>query len=228
MSDVIIALVLIGAPVLAILSVWLRKKKTGTDVAGYVFNGKRWVNWLFLLSVLGVLWNVFIEPIPFLAGRVTYDPQWKMLIIAAIAVVLYICYIVIAYKPATAEEIEVAKQSGESALGHLAESSASMFKGILAIIGGALAAIPGILWNVLNPVLAVKRIGGVLYKIVPIGGNLLISIASGLLGLAIMAVLVLMVLYIASVILALLGTFTLGVVAIVKFITNLLALKKVS
>ena len=102
--DILIYIALIGAPALAVYSVLRRNKNADPDVAGYVYNGKNWVAWLLVLSLLAWIFMGFIMPL--LDGATHYDPEWSALGFMLIAILLYISYAVIAYVPATAQELE--------------------------------------------------------------------------------------------------------------------------
>lgn len=203
----------IGAVALAVYSVFKRIKNKDENTAGYVFNGKNWVAWLMLFCIIAALFIGFIMPL-FTEG---YHPEWGTLRLVAFSILLYICYAIIAFVPATAEEIEENKAAGNTVLGSLGTTTSSMFSGILAAIGAILVSLPSVISNALNPVLAVKNIGGRMYKIVGTGFG---HAVMGILVLVLIAGLVFFVIYIASLVLALLGTFILGIIAIVKFFMN--------
>ena len=106
---ILIYIAVIGAPALAVYSVFRRTKKADPDVAGYIYNGKNWVAWLLVLSLLAWIFMGFIMPL--LDGASYYDPEWGALGFMLIAILLYISYAVIAYVPATAQELEENKDS---------------------------------------------------------------------------------------------------------------------
>lgn len=215
--NVLIYVSLFGAIALAIFSVYKRVKNKDNGVAGYVFNGKKWVTWLLMLCILAVLFLTFVMPIPALSGMPTYRPEWKFLLLALFAIVLYICYAIIAFVPASPAEIESNRAAGNTVMENLGETSATMFSSILAIIGSILLALPGMISSVLNPVLAVKTIGNTVYKVIGTGFS---HIIGGILALAVIIILVFLIIYVASLILALIGTFAIGIIAIVKFVMN--------
>ena len=100
--DIIIYIAVFGAIGLAIYSVFKRTKNVDPNVAGYVYNGKPWVTWLFVLTLLAILFYTFVMPIPLISGQISYRPEWSGLGLLAYAIVLYICYSIIAFVPATA------------------------------------------------------------------------------------------------------------------------------
>ena len=55
--DIFVYVALFGGVGLAIYSVYKRIKSTGETTAGYVYNGKTWVTWLFVITVLAILFS---------------------------------------------------------------------------------------------------------------------------------------------------------------------------
>jgi len=208
---------------LAIYSVYKRIKNTGVTTAGYVYNGKMWVTWLFLICVLSILIFTFVLPMPFISEHRPYRPDWSGLLFLFYATLLYISYSVIAFVPATAEEIEANKAAGNTVMGTIGSTTASMFMGILGAIGGILAALPGMIGEALNPTLAIKTIGNTVYRVVGTGVQ---HALFGILGLVLFVVFVGIVIMFASMFLAVFGTFSLGIIAIIKFFKNNVFYKK--
>jgi len=165
----------------------------------------------------------FIMPIPFISGQPSYHPEWGVLGLMLIAILLYICYSLIAYVPATAQEVEESKAAGNSVMGTVGETTVSMFKVILSMIGGILLALPGLIKETLNPTLAIKTIGNTVYRVVGTG---FVHVVIGIVVLAFLAIVVFMLIYLASLIFALLGTFAMGIIAIAKFVINNFILPK--
>ena len=221
--DIIVYVAVFGGVGLAIYSVYKRIKNTDANTAGYVYNGKIWVTWLFVLTVLAILFYMFVMPIPLISGRASYRPEWGGLGLLFYSILLYISYSVIAFVPATAEEIEESKAAGNTVMGSVGSTAASVFMVILGAIGGILAALPGMIGEALNPTLAIKTIGNTVYKVVGTGVmDGIYGILGLILGLIIVAALVI---FIANV-LAIVGTFAIGIIAVVKFFKNNLFYKK--
>lgn len=212
------ALILLLPPLLAIYAIIMRNKNKKQGQAGFVYNGKIWVTWIGLIAVLGGLFLVFGSPLIIKMGVTGYSPDWEYLKITIFAIIEYISYVLVAYRPATVEEIEEAKASGQSAIKMTTSATTSIFSGVLACLGVSVASIPALLYSALNPVQAIKVIGGVTYKVIGTGFS---SILGGFVGIGILLALIAMLLLFASVFAVLLGTFTLGVLAIVKFVKNM-------
>jgi len=221
--DIIIYVAFFGGVGLAIYSVYKRIKNTGVTTAGYVYNGKMWVTWLFLICVLSILIFTFVLPMPFISEHRPYRPDWSGLLFLFYATLLYISYSVIAFVPATAEEIEANKAAGNTVMGTIGSTTASMFMGILGAIGGILAALPEMIGEALNPTLAIKTIGNTVYRVVGTGVQ---HALFGILGLVLFVVFVGIVIMFASMFLAVFGTFSLGIIAIIKFFKNNVFYKK--
>ena len=221
--DIIIYVAFFGGVGLAIYSVYKRIKNTGVTTAGYVYNGKMWVTWLFLICVLSILIFTFVLPMPFISEHRPYRPDWSGLLFLFYATLRYISYSVIAFVPATAEEIEANKAAGNTVMGTIGSTTASMFMGILGAIGGILAALPGMIGEALNPTLAIKTIGNTVYRVVGTGVQ---HALFGILGLVLFVVFVGIVIMFASMFLAVFGTFSLGIIAIIKFFKNNVFYKK--
>ena len=212
--DIFIYVSMFAAPVLAIVSIVKRIKNTDANTAGYVYNGKKWVAWLLLFCIVAALFIGFIMPI-FGEG---YHPEWGALGLILVAILLYICYAIISFVPATAEEIEENKAAGNTVLGTLGSTTSSMFKAVLAAIGAILVCLPAMIGSALNPVLAVKSIGGVMYKVVGTGFG---HIIGGIMAIVLLGAVLFFIIYIASLVLAIIGTFALGIIAIIKFFMNM-------
>ena len=221
--DIIVYVAVFGGIGLAIYSVYKRIKNTGVTTAGYVYNGKTWVTWLFVLTVLAILFYTFVMPIPLISGRASYRPEWGGLGLLFYAVLLYISYSVIAFVPATAEEIEESKAAGNTVMGSVGSTAASVFMVILGAIGGILAALPGMIGEALNPTLAIKTIGNTVYRVVGTG---VMDGIYGLLGLIFgLLVVAALIIFVANV-LAIVGTFAIGIIAVIKFFKNNVFYKK--
>ncbi|MBO7083873.1 MAG: hypothetical protein J6W30_08510, partial [Bacteroidales bacterium] len=149
--DIFVYVALFGGVGLAIYSVYKRVKNPDPYAAGYVYNGKTWVTWLFVITVIAILFFTFIMPLPIISEHRPYRPEWGGLGLLFYAVLLYICYSVIAFVPATAEEVEASKEAGNTVMGTVGTTASSVFKLILATIGAILLAIPKMIGEALNP-----------------------------------------------------------------------------
>ena len=81
----------------------------------------------------------------------------------------------------------------------------------------ALAALPGMIFSALNPVIAVKTIGGTVYNV--IGGG--IHSILGIVMLAFVLLLIVFAILTVCFLFSLFGPFAIGLIVIVKFVLNL-------
>jgi len=213
--SILIIVALLGAPTLAGFAVFKRIKNNNPDIAGYVYNGKDWVAWLLVICFVADLFIGFVMPL--FDGAQGYHPEWGILWMMLFAVILYICYAIIAFVPATAEEIKASKDAGNTVLGSVGESTLSVFKVILATIGAILVALPAMIGEALNPTLAIKNIGGTLYRVVGTGFGYTVG---GIVMFAFIAIMVFVLIYILALAFAIIGTFAIGVIAVIKFVKN--------
>lgn len=212
---ILIIVAMLGAPALAIFAVFKRIKNNNPDIAGYVYNGKDWVAWILVFSIIASLFIGFVMPI--FDGTKGYHPEWGLLVLILLAVVFYICYAIIAFVPATAEELAQSKEAGNTVLGSIGDSAASIFSIIMSVIGATLVAIPAMIGEALNPTLAIKNIGGTLYKVVGTGFGYTVG---GIVMFAFIAIMVFVLIYLAALLFAIVGTFAIGVIAVIKFVKN--------
>ena len=214
-------ILLCAPPILAIYAVSKRNKALKKEEVGFVYDGKVWVTWLWTIIVFATLFLVFGTE--FVLGAVALDfsnyrPEWDKLWFLLFSTVLYVSYVLIAYRPATAEELEAAKAAGQQPVQVAATAATSIFSTIVACILGVLASIPSLLWNALNPVLAVKVIGGMTYQIIGTGFS---SVVGGIVGLGILVALVAMALIFGSLFIVIAGSLVIGGMAIYTFIKGM-------
>ena len=119
------ALIILLPPLLAIYAMIMRSKNKKQGQAGFVYNGKIWVTWVGLIAVLGGLFMIFGTPLIVKKGDLSYRPDWEYITITILAIIEYISYVLVAYRPATAEEIEEAKASGKGAMKMTASAGTS-------------------------------------------------------------------------------------------------------
>ena len=172
-----------------------------------------------LFCIVASLFIGFIMPI-FDEG---YHPEWGTIGLIFVAILLYICYAINAFVPATAEEVERNKAAGNTVLGSLGATTSSMFSAIMTAIGAIIVSLPSMIGEALNPTLAVKTVGDTVYKVIGTGFN---HAVGGVMGLVLIGALAFFIIYIASLFIAGFGTFALGVIAIIKFVMNNMELFK--
>ncbi len=206
--------IILAPPVLAALEVIRRNKSMKEGEVGFVYNGKKWVTWIWVACFFANIYLLFIVPL-FKPG-VSCAPDWQFLKPLFMSIVFYLSYTLVSYRPATAQEIQEAKSTGENVLDYTKNATQSTFGILMSTLLGVLGVMPTILYHTLNPVLAIKEINGVLYQVV--GG--LPTIAGGLMALCIVVMFVVITIYVASAFIVFAGMISLAVITIVKYFMN--------
>lgn len=214
--------IILCPPLLAIYAVIMRNRTKKPGHAGFVYNGEFWVAWIASIALLGGLFLIFGLP---LLMPDDYAPEWDKITNILLIIIEYICYVLVAYRPATAEEIEEAKASGQSVIKVTTSATASMFSQILSCLGFFIASIPTLLSKAFSPVLATRVIHGVTYKLVGTG---LSSIVGGFIGnLIIFVIFISVSLILASTLAVLIGVFLISLLTIATFVMNMIHSKQV-
>ena len=132
MIEAFLGFIIVCPPLLAIYAIIMRSRTKKQGQAGFVYNGEFWVAWIASIAVLGGLFLIFGLP---LQMPDDYAPDWDKINITLLVIIEYISYVLIAYRPATTEEIEEAKASGQSVIMVTTSATASMFSHILSCLG---------------------------------------------------------------------------------------------
>lgn len=170
-SDLFAAILLLVPFAVAFFAVWQRMNgKRTANTAGYVYNGSRFVYYVFFALILCWIIQIFFAD-KLNASVVKGEGIVKLLGIAAFQLLYFLCYVLVAFKPATAAEMEKAKAEKNVFL----ELTANAVGGLLGTVLSTLMAIPSILLAVLNPINIVRTVGSTIYYTV---GTVAQSIAS--------------------------------------------------
>ena len=200
-------------PALAAYAFARRKAAIRDGQALFVSNDKKWVRWVWLAMFFSVLFLVFICPI----FKHRYAPDFQYLLLLLEGTVFYACYILVSFRRATPEEFEQAKAQGENVLDMTKESAKSILGVMGAALLGVLVALPHILHDVLNPVVAAKTIGNVTYKLIDTS---FMAIAGGFLGLAMLAIVIFISAYVAGAFISIASVIFFFCITIIKFFKN--------
>ena len=200
-------------PALAAYAFARRKAAIRDGQALFVSNDKKWVRWVWLAMFFSVLFLVFICPI----FKHRYTPDFQYLLLLLEGTVFYACYILVSFRRATPEEFEQAKAQGENVLDMTKESAKSILGMMGAALLGVLVALPHILHDVLNPVVAAKTIGNVTYKLIDTS---FMAIAGGFLGLAMLAIVIFISAYVAGAFISIASVIFFFCITIIKFFKN--------
>ena len=206
-------------PAMAAYAFARRKAAMQDSQALFVSNDKKWVRWVWLAMFFSVLFLVFICPI----FKHRYRPDFQYLLLLLEGTVFYACYILVSFRRATPEEFEQAKAQGENVLDMTKESAKSILGVMGAALLGVLVALPHILHDVLNPVVAAKTIGNITYKLIDTS---LVTIAGGFLGLAMLAIVVFICAYVAGAFIAIVSVIFFFCITVIKFFKNLKEFKE--
>ncbi|MBR5575670.1 MAG: hypothetical protein IKW22_00080 [Bacteroidaceae bacterium] len=200
-------------PALAAYAFARRKAAIQDSQALFVSNDKKWVRWVWLAMFFSVLFLVFICPI----FKNRYRPEFQYLLLLLEGTLFYASYILVSFRRATPEEFEKAKAQGENILDMTKESAKSILEVMGVALLGILTALPHILHDVLNPVVAAKTIGNVTYKLIDTS---LVSIAGGFLGLAMLAIVIFISAYVAGAFISIASVIFFFCITIIKFFKN--------
>ena len=211
----ILAIPIVCAILSWVMNIW--RVRSG-KAAGIIFNGDTWVKWAFLLFVAIILLQVASWWLPkdwtwFAILKKDMTIQQKLVIPVATGV-YFLCYFLIAFRPATEEELKKAKGAKQLAIS-LASDAASATAGVTGAAGTAATGLLGLVWSML-------------YPIVTIGSQTFVYLGVGAAGFFTSMIALIPIV----VIMAMLGTLVVMVVtfltfivmvfaSIVKFITNL-------
>ena len=201
--------------VLAAIAFWMRISKIPANTGGYVSNATKFVTWIFVLEILSVILLFVAEwtgVFSFPKGMVTL---WG---IPLLVLLYYICYLFIAFKPVTAEQLAALDDSDAKVL----ELSESALSGVGGILVGTLSAIWSIISEALNPIHIVKQVGSTIWYRSKTGMESLMSIVIGI-GI-IMAII--FVLIFLSEVYQLIAFFGMILACIIKFVWNLIRYAK--
>lgn len=95
--------------VLAFIAVWLRSARMTKDTAGYVSNASRFGYWLFVLTVLSIIITTVAG---FFDSHLSFFSNNGLWFLVVLALLFFLCYYVIAFKPVTDEQLEEERDKG--------------------------------------------------------------------------------------------------------------------
>lgn len=134
-------------------------KPKSPEIAGYIYDGSRVFNWLVIILVISWVMHIVLYCIPGLRENSYLRQSASVLITDLVAqIVLILSYIMVSFRPATAEELQEAKAKRT-----LTMDVATALTGIGAAIVGTLAAVGAIILAALNPITIVRVVGNTVY-----------------------------------------------------------------
>ena len=157
-------LVMLVPFVLAILAVWLRSVRVTKDTAGYVSNATRFGYWLLVITVMSVIITLIAG---FFDSQLSFFHNNGLWFLVLLSFLFFLCYYVIAFKPATADQLKEAKENGSM----LYETAGIATAGLA---GGAMMMLKSTLMMLAQaPIEIVQRSGGTIwYRMASVSGTL--------------------------------------------------------
>ena len=142
--------------VLAIIT-WVviiaRRKK----VAGVIFNGSKWVKWLFFAYVAIILVNVLGNYVPGHWIPTLYDEKGHnegFFIVLYFTAYTFVCYFLVSFRLANESDLKEAKNAKQLAVSFLSDA-ADAAAGTATVAGAAASTFLGMIWSLLFPVVTV-------------------------------------------------------------------------
>ena len=199
--DLLILFVVIILPIgLAVYSVYQNLfKPKSPEIAGYIYDGSRLFHWLLIVLMCCwllhlLVWCLDLFDSVFIPNELSIFSNGgvkQALQLLLIEFVYTICYVAVAFRPATAEELAEAKANKTLTM-DLGVAAAGMGAAILASI----VAVGGVIVAALNPINIIRVVGNTVYYTVK---SAFASFASALFGLALIFGVVLCIIFAAQV-----------------------------
>lgn len=182
--DLLILFVVIILPIgLAIYSVYQNLfKPKSPEIAGYVYDGSRLFHWLLIVLICCWLLHLLVWCLDLFDSTIipnglsifSNGGVGNALKILAVEFVFTICYVAVAFRPATAEELAEAKANKTLTM-DLGSAVAGMGAAILASI----VAVGGVILAALNPINIVRVVGNTVYYTVKSAFTSFVSVLIG-------------------------------------------------
>ena len=175
---ILVLAVVIAIPVgMALYTVYqnLYKPKS-PQIAGYIYDGSIVFKWMVIVLVAGYILDIILMILPdeWTAIGSIYmgsQPLSTLVILGLLQVTLIFCYIMVSFRPATAEELAEAK--GQKML---TIDVAKVFTGIGGLLVASLAAIGGAILMALNPINVISVIGNTVTYTIKSAGTMFIGV----------------------------------------------------
>ena len=197
--DLLILFVVIILPIgLAVYSVYQNLfKPKSPEIAGYIYDGSKLFHWLLIVLICCwllhlLVWCLDLFDSVFIPNKLSIFSDGgvgQALKILVIEFVYTICYVAVAFRPATAEELAEAKANKT-----LTMDLGSAVAGMGAAIMATIVAVGGVIVAALNPINIIRVVGNTVYYTVK---SAFASLASALFGLALIFGVVLCIIFAA-------------------------------
>jgi hypothetical protein len=220
MNDILF-LILLALPIVVAVIALIQRfvKRRSDDTAGYVYNGRRWVAWVFVAIVAS--WVIlYVGNKVGGSGGSQLIPSFKkdnialLILFFGLPVLYMISYVLVAFRPATAEQVAEAKGKKSLVVDMTGKAAAGLWGGFVAM----LAALGAGLMMVLNPIHIISQVGNTItYVKGGMGASLMNLVAMGFL-----VVIVILIVLFVSWFAAYTGSIVLGLSVIVRYLLNLI------
>ena len=157
-------LVLLVPVALAIIAILLRAVIKTRNTAGYVSNATKFAYFIMITTIMSVVGILIAGKFDPTLGFFNGDGLW---ILVVFSFVFFFCYYMIAFKPVTEEQLEIAKEEGTTFFEVAGAATAGVAASSSAVLGWTLKMLA------LAPIQIVKRTASVIwYKMAGVGGYL--------------------------------------------------------
>ena len=220
MND-ILCLILLALPIVVAVIALIQRfvKRRSDETAGYVYNGRRWVAWLFVAIVVSWVSLYIGNRVGGSGGSqlipsIGKDGIALVILFYGLPVLYMISYVLVAFRPATAEQVAEAKGKKNLVVDMTGKAAAGLWVGFVAM----LAAFGSGLMMVLNPIHIISQVGN---TITYVKGGMSASLM-GLVGFGFLIVIVILIVLFVSWFAAYTGSIVLGLAVIVRYLLNLI------
>ena len=220
MNDILFLILLalpIGVAVIALIQRFAKRRDDAT--AGYVYNGRRWVAWVFVAIVASWV-SLYVGNKVGGSGGSQLIPSFNkdnialLILFFGLPVLYMISYVLVAFRPATAEQVAEAKGKKSLVVDMTGKAAAGLWGGFVAM----LAAFGAGLMMVLNPIHIISQVGNTItYVKGGMGASLMNLVAFGFL-----IVIVILIVFFVAWFAAYTGSIVLGLAVIVRYLLNLI------
>ena len=148
--------------VLAFVAVWLRSTRPNVHTAGFVSNASRFAYWLFILTLLSIVITLIVG---LFDSHLSFFSKGGLGTLVIAAILYFLCYYIIAFKPVDADQLEEAKEKGDVFF----ETAGLAATGV----AGGVAGVASWTWKMLAqaPIDIIRRSGNTIwYRQADVGG----------------------------------------------------------
>lgn len=221
MNDLMLIIIVLVPILVGTVSVLQRTlSHRHVDMAGYVYDGRKWVLWVFLaLLASWIVWWIA----PMIDGGHTHlftihkGAVAFYIFVYGTPILYLISYVLVAFKPVTAVQLAAAKEDKRGKR-MVIEVSGQAAAGFWSVLGGTFMVLLEGLMTVLNPIYIISQMGN---TITYVKGGMSASITSFVSFGLIIVIVILIILY-ATAFIYIGAPIVLGIGVVVKYLLNLI------